>query len=81
MIMKILKLSDGYVTRDKKNNSLWLFFEHKPLREELDGGFWYTVGATKDPEEITHLPGMEEAFKDLKWEDEPAEVTVNIIKK
>lgn len=39
MIMDILKLVDGYVTRDKKNNSLWLFFEHKPLREELDGGF------------------------------------------
>lgn len=64
----------GYVARDKFQDFLSLFTK-KPYRsDEQSLGIWkYASGSCMS------LP--EKAFKDLKWEDEPLEVEVNITQK
>ena len=66
-----------YVVRDK-NNTLWLFLR-KPIKVYDDvwtackGG--YSICAEHSFENI----GLKEAdYKDLKWEDEPKEVFLNL---
>lgn len=77
-----------YVVRDK--NGILNLFLNKPLRYKAFG-FWYQTEYDKDNNvyiwkaarialgvNIGYLGLNPEDFKDLKWEDEPVEVFLNL---
>lgn len=64
-----------YVARDA-DKTLWLFLG-KPIRK--DGYFSYKInGETISSRYFRYLGLNKEDFKDLKWEDEPVEVFLNL---
>ena len=65
-----------YVARDK-SSSLWLYL-NKPIR--IDNGFADDVrnGVFMLTSYLKYLGLNKEDYKDLKWEDEPVEVFLNM---
>ena len=65
-----------YVARDK-NNKLWLYIG-KPIR--IDNGFADDVrnGVFMLTSYLEYLGINKEDYEDLKWEDEPVEVFINM---
>ena len=64
----------AYVARDK-DGSLWLYF-NKPLRG--DEKFFSMVNVTLSQYKINHLGLNKADYDNLKWENEPLEVFVNM---
>ena len=64
----------AYVARDK-NESLWLYFG-KPIRG--DENFFGVGNILLTQYQIKHLGLNENDYANLKWEDEPLEVFVNM---
>ena len=62
-----------YVARDK-NETLWLYLG-KPIRKENEFDAYNSVCGSRYLEEV----GLNiDNYKDLKWEDEPVEVFLNL---
>ena len=66
----------AWITRDK-DGELWLH-THKPKRVSYPGGLEYWE-ASMNPNASEMQILNEKLFKDLKWEDEPIEVTIKPI--
>lgn len=61
-----------WVARDKKNNQINLFLI-KPVRDKVEG-IWHTDDWEYPESEF--IPIYDKMFPDLKWEDDPVEVSL-----
>lgn len=67
-----------YVARDKTHNLLWLFLG-KPIRVKDDAWITGEHGSVIENEYSFGAIGLnKEDYNDLKWEDEPKEVFLNL---
>lgn len=64
----------AYIARDK-NGELWLYF-NKPFRG--DERFFGVINVPLTQHKINRLGLNEDDYANLKWEDEPVEVFVNM---
>lgn len=66
-----------YVARNKRNNGIWLYMG-KPTRDE-DYEVWITKYSTITGDYDFKKVGLNiDDYKDLKWEDQPVEVFLNL---
>lgn len=66
-----------YVARDKSTNIIWLYLG-KPIRNIVDE-CWIPYNRTICADYYFKYIGLDKnKYKDLKWEDEPLEVFLNL---
>lgn len=65
-----------YIARDK-NGELWLYLG-KPLRHRVNESWIPYHSAICDEETFEFIGLNKNDYKDLKWEDEPVEVFLNL---
>ena len=67
-----------YVARDKTRNLLWLYLG-KPIRFKDDAWLPWKHGTVIETESSFGILGLnKEDYINLKWEDEPVEVFLNL---
>lgn len=67
-----------YVARDKTRNLLWLYLG-KPIRFKNDAWIPWKYGAVINTESSFEMIGLNKKdYDNLKWEDEPVEVFLNL---